>query len=99
ESRSDFLFLKVCDRRWGHLRVVESVRACDRQFFVLLSACRAADTHASDDLSIDHDRNATLERRKETIRQRDHCGAPILDDVLENLGWLLEQNGCPCFSN
>src|SRR5262249_43222263 len=61
------------------------------EFLVLLGAGGAAHADRADDLAVHHDRDAALQRRE--VVERGHRGPPLVDDVLEERGRLLEQRG------
>src|SRR6516225_11024486 len=104
ESRVGLALREVGDGQVGDLLRIASeglyrVRPCNRELFILCGTRRAAHTNAADNLSIEDYRDPALERREERVRQRSHRRAAFVDDVLKNLGRLLEKHGCPGFSN
>src|SRR5512133_2445639 len=83
-----------------HLRAVEERHGCrsagycrrssHRQLLILLSAGRTAYTYCSDNLAVDGNRHATLERRE--VVQRNHSCATFRNNFLESPGRLLEES-------
>src|SRR6266540_2375608 len=63
------------------------------ELFVLHRARRAADAHCSDDLSVDHQRNAARERRH--LRHCDERRTSVLDGVFEIACGHAERRGSP----
>ncbi len=71
----------------------QNAGAGDGELFILLRAGGAADAYRADNLPIDDDRNAALERRK--IIKSGHGRAPFVDHVLEELRRPFEQDRSP----
>ncbi len=69
-----------------------SHRVCagEREFFVLVCACRAAHTDSADDLSVDNDRDSA-DQRSESIHRGHGCAA-FVDQFLKEPCWFLEKN-------
>src|SRR5947208_1729209 len=75
----------------------QSIGTGDGKLFVLLRGGGAADAHGPDDLPVDDDRNAALERRE--IIERCHGGPAFVDHVFEELRRPFEQDGSPCLAD
>src|SRR5689334_1625046 len=100
------LFCVEEENRWlarryqvAHLCLREHVRARHCQLFVLLRARCSTHTDAAYYLTIDNDRNAALQRREERVRQCNHRGATILNDVFECFSRTFEKHCGARFSD
>lgn len=97
KTGGDFIVAEIRDRGRRFARTcrpchtsLQSSRAGEREFFVLL---RALSADAADDLAIDGQRNAALERRESLhiAQDGDHGRAAFVDCVFECFGRLFEQ--------
>src|SRR5688572_30181820 len=89
-SFSDRAFLKSLglSRSCRH-----SVGSSDREFFILLGAGGATDAYRPDNLPINDERNAALQRRE--IIEGSHSDSPLVDRVFEELRRPFEQDRSP----
>src|SRR5688572_31995501 len=71
----------------------QSVGSSNGEFFILLGAGGATDANRTDNLPIDADRNAALQRRE--IIEGTHSDSPLVDRVFEELRRPPEQDCSP----
>ncbi len=89
------------EKSGGHDRIIAEFfcgfGAGNGQLFILRRAHGTA--HAADNLAVESNGDASLQRSEEGIRKSSHGRAAFVDDVFEDLRGLLEENGGARFAD